>query len=261
MVTKGYNDHELGALLAGELAVVLEPGSVIGEEFGGPDPRLHLCNLVLDKLEFADGPAEGLTIPCILETRLERTLGKAHAQTRNHCPDFTQYVVQVLCSLAFDAEEVFPGDPALVQSTAAYARDLMERHSPTGPVVALLTGCLMEALFREINFATVRVLIKNNIRVVVPEGCAPAWWIYGMLAADADGLIEHCAAHGIETTRLWRRNDTYSCFRESAGTPLPGMDTVAGHAVFIPSGWWVTDSDRDTIAEQVIRFQQHHAAL
>jgi dTDP-4-amino-4,6-dideoxygalactose transaminase len=102
--------------------------------------------------------------------------------------------------------------------------------------------------------------VPGLTRVVVPEGCAPAWWIYGMLAADADGLIEHCAAHGIETTRLWRRNDTYSCFRESAGTPLPGMDTVAGHAVFIPSGWWVTDSDRDTIAEQVIRFQQHHAA-
>lgn len=72
---------------------------------------------------------------------------------------------------------VFPGAPALWQSTASYARMLLDRHRPTGPVVALLTGCLMEALFREINFATVRVLIENNVQVVVPEsqGCCGAF--------------------------------------------------------------------------------------
>jgi glycolate oxidase iron-sulfur subunit len=72
---------------------------------------------------------------------------------------------------------VFPGKPALAQSTSAYARSLMERYQPKGPTVALLTGCLMEALFREINFATVRVLVENNVRVVVPEeqGCCGAF--------------------------------------------------------------------------------------
>jgi glycolate oxidase iron-sulfur subunit len=72
---------------------------------------------------------------------------------------------------------IFPGRPAVVQSTAAYARKLMDRFQPNGPTVALLTGCLMEALFREINFATVRVLIHNNVRVVIPEdqGCCGAF--------------------------------------------------------------------------------------
>jgi glycolate oxidase iron-sulfur subunit len=65
---------------------------------------------------------------------------------------------------------VFPGVTPVFQSTAAYAKELMERYRPTGPRVALLTGCLMEALFREINFATVRVLVANNVQVVVPEG-------------------------------------------------------------------------------------------
>lgn len=65
---------------------------------------------------------------------------------------------------------LFPGRPAIFKSTADYARELVARRRPTGPAVALLTGCLMEALFREINFATVRVLVENNIRVVVPEG-------------------------------------------------------------------------------------------
>lgn len=64
---------------------------------------------------------------------------------------------------------LFPGRPAVIQSTSDYARSLMEKHRPTGQRVALLTGCLMESLFREINFATVRVLIENNVQVVIPQ--------------------------------------------------------------------------------------------
>ncbi|MCA9036136.1 MAG: (Fe-S)-binding protein [Planctomycetaceae bacterium] len=61
------------------------------------------------------------------------------------------------------------GAPATLMSTHAYADRLMKRHRPTGPRVALFTGCLMESVFREINFATVRVLIENNIQVIVPS--------------------------------------------------------------------------------------------
>jgi len=72
---------------------------------------------------------------------------------------------------------LFRGSPPVLQSTASYARALMERHRPTGPRVALLTGCLMEGLFREINAATVRVLIENNVQVFIPEsqGCCGAF--------------------------------------------------------------------------------------
>lgn len=71
---------------------------------------------------------------------------------------------------------LFRGEPAVAGSTAAYARWCMEKYQPTGPTVALLTGCLMEAVFRELNFATVRVLAKSNVRVVVPpgQGCCGA---------------------------------------------------------------------------------------
>jgi glycolate oxidase iron-sulfur subunit len=67
---------------------------------------------------------------------------------------------------------VFPGAPAVLRSSAGYAAKLMARHRPSGPKVALFTGCLMEGLFREINFATIRVLIANNVQVVVPRGQA-----------------------------------------------------------------------------------------
>ncbi len=62
-----------------------------------------------------------------------------------------------------------PGHPAVFQSSAEYARDLMNRYQPDGPVVVLQTGCLMDSVFREINFATIRVLIHNNVQVIVPE--------------------------------------------------------------------------------------------
>lgn len=71
---------------------------------------------------------------------------------------------------------LFPGRPAVFKSTAAYAHELVAEARPKGPVVAFLTGCLMEALFREINFATVRVLVRYGYRVIVPtrQGCCGA---------------------------------------------------------------------------------------
>ncbi|HET6423032.1 MAG TPA: (Fe-S)-binding protein, partial [Planctomycetaceae bacterium] len=87
---------------------------------------------------------------------------------------------------------VFPGQPSVTQSTADYAAWLMARRKPTGPKVALLTGCLMEALFREINFATVRVLIENNVQVIVPrdQGCCGAFQEHTGLDGVA-GLQDH----------------------------------------------------------------------
>lgn len=89
---------------------------------------------------------------------------------------------------------VFAGTPATSQSTIAYTRQLMEKHRPTGPRVAFLTGCLMESLFREINFATVRVLIENNVQVVIPpeQGCCGAF-------------LEHTGLEGIEELQTRNR--------------------------------------------------------
>ena len=90
---------------------------------------------------------------------------------------------------------VFQGDPAVLQSTSDYARQLMDRHRPNGPRVAFLTGCLMESLFREINFATVRVLIENNVQVVIPsdQGCCGAFQ-------------EHTGMGGVESLQACNRS-------------------------------------------------------
>lgn len=117
---------------------------------------------------------------------------------------------------------LFPGNPAILPSTASYAKQQMARHRPTGPRVALLTGCLMEALFREINFATVRVLIENNIQVVIPEGqgCCGAF-------------MEHAGLGGIEELRAANRRafsaaDVDVVVSNSAGCGLSLQKSLEG---------------------------------
>ena len=90
---------------------------------------------------------------------------------------------------------LFAGRPPVIESTAAYAQRLMNQYRPTGQRVAFLTGCLMEAVFREINFATIRVLIENNIQVIVPngQGCCGAFQ-------------EHLGLDGIEPLRDQNRS-------------------------------------------------------
>ena len=65
---------------------------------------------------------------------------------------------------------LFRGPAPVFESTSAYARRWVAAHNPSGPTVALLAGCLMDAVYREINFATIRVLVANGVRVVVPDG-------------------------------------------------------------------------------------------
>jgi len=100
---------------------------------------------------------------------------------------------------------VFSGKPAIALSSASYAKQLVKEKKPTGPTVALLTGCLMEAMFREINFATIRVLIDNNIRVVIPEsqGCCGAFHEHTGLPGTEELFAQNRAAFGgIEVDRV-----------------------------------------------------------
>ncbi len=96
---------------------------------------------------------------------------------------------------AIPHRQMFAGRPSITLTTAQYAQRLMAEHQPTGPRVALLTGCLMEAVFREINFATVRVLIENNVQVVIPgdQGCCGA-------------MQEHLGLDGVDALREQNRS-------------------------------------------------------
>lgn len=102
----------------------------------------------------------------------------------------------------------------------------------------------------------------QGVRILEPPlTCEPSWWVYGFLSSDPEGLIRFLALKGVEATRLWRRNDTYACFTGTMGKAHSGMDVVAKHAVFVPNGWWVSDKERETIAQHIVDFHQRPREL
>lgn len=115
---------------------------------------------------------------------------------------------------------MFKGKPPVFQSTAAYTRRLMEKHQPTGPKVSLLTGCLMEGAFREINFATVRTLIANNVQVIIAEDqvCCGA-------------VHEHAGLPGREELEEKNRRAFDSLDVELVLTNSAGCGLALGHAI------------------------------
>jgi glycolate oxidase iron-sulfur subunit len=118
--------------------------------------------------------------------------------------------------------KLFPGKPAVVLSTAGYAETLMKRRRPTGRRVALFTGCLMESVFREINFATVRVLVENNFQVVVPtdQACCGAFQHHTGLG-DTDPLDQR-------NREAFAIDDVDVVLTNSSGCGLALMKAFAG---------------------------------
>jgi dTDP-4-amino-4,6-dideoxygalactose transaminase len=81
-------------------------------------------------------------------------------------------------------------------------------------------------------------------------GARSAHWVYTLLAEDRPGLIRKLHGVGVAASQVHIRNDVYTCFERPSG-PLPGVDYFDSHTVSIPSGWWVTDQDRDLVAKSI----------
>lgn len=82
----------------------------------------------------------------------------------------------------------------------------------------------------------------------IPESAEPSYWFYTVLAEDRAGLQRHLDAHGIDASQAHRRNDLHTVFAASR-RELPGVDAFYSHMLHIPCGWWVTDADRERIAD------------
>ncbi|MBL9214238.1 MAG: (Fe-S)-binding protein [Opitutaceae bacterium] len=165
---------------------------------------------------------------------------------------------------------IFPGKPAVAQSTADYARIMMARHRPTGPMVAFLTGCLMEALFREINFATVRVLIENNVRVLVPagQGCCGALHEHTGLPGHKELAAQnHAAFAGIQVDRVVSNSAGCGLALSQSLTGTPVQDVLGflseigvkprtrqptNHRIFVDLPCHLVHGQRASISESIL---------
>lgn len=77
-----------------------------------------------------------------------------------------------------------------------------------------------------------------------------AYWIYTIKVDRRDDFMRRLTDAGIMVSRVHERNDMHTTVAEYH-TSLPQLDVFIDKMVCIPVGWWVTDEDRNHIAETI----------
>jgi perosamine synthetase len=80
------------------------------------------------------------------------------------------------------------------------------------------------------------------------ERAEPSYWFYTVLAERRDDLSRYLTEHGIGNSTVHKRNDLHSVFASSRRS-LPGLDMFYSRVLHIPCGWWISDEDREYIAD------------
>ena len=80
----------------------------------------------------------------------------------------------------------------------------------------------------------------------------PSYWFYTVLADRRDDLMNALSSRGIGCSLAHKRNDLHSVFKSSR-RDLPGVDSFYSRMLHIPCGWWVSDEDREYIADTIRR--------
>lgn len=83
-----------------------------------------------------------------------------------------------------------------------------------------------------------------------PSNIDSSYWIYTIKVEDRTNFIKHLKTHGIEASQVHKRCDGHSCVQEFRCF-LPGMDELEEQYCCIPCGWWVTNEDREYIADVI----------
>lgn len=80
-----------------------------------------------------------------------------------------------------------------------------------------------------------------------------AYWLYSIKVQDQDGFQDYMAKNGIMVSKVHVRNDIHTAFVPFRRN-LPGVDEFASTQMSIPVGWWVTEEDREKIADAVCKW-------
>jgi perosamine synthetase len=139
--------------------------------------------------------------------------------------------------------------------TAAGANNYMNRIA--GALGALQMECLPQLIerckcngrFFDAHLADVpgiQLLSRHDDRI-------PSHWVYCFRCERRDDLRAALRQAGIYASTVHIRNDIYSCFGNGPPADLPGVSQFEHTQLCIPSGWWVTDADREYIADTIRR--------
>ncbi len=97
------------------------------------------------------------------------------------------------------------------------------------------------------------IVSRNKNITCIPRNSdsESAYWIYTLLMNDPDmreHFVSHMNKHGIATNVVHVRNDNYSLFSPFKKN-LPGVDYFCSRMINIPCGWWLSDSEMNTIVK------------
>ncbi len=81
-------------------------------------------------------------------------------------------------------------------------------------------------------------------------GFDSAYWIYSLKVENQEGFMKAMADRGIAVSRVHERNDKHTAVKDFV-SPLPSLDEVIKEMICIPSGWWVTNEDREYIVKSI----------
>ena len=84
-----------------------------------------------------------------------------------------------------------------------------------------------------------------------PDGKS-SYWLYTIHVKNRDEVMRKLNEAGIMSSKVHARNDTHSMFNEYR-TELPNAEKFNQSHLCIPVGWWVSDEDREYIADTVIK--------
>ena len=81
-----------------------------------------------------------------------------------------------------------------------------------------------------------------------------AYWLYTILVDDRLDFMKEMTDAGIVVSQVHSRNDEHTMMKDFR-TALPGVDSFIAKQVSIPVGWWITDEQREFIADTIIRLR------
>jgi len=89
-----------------------------------------------------------------------------------------------------------------------------------------------------------------------PEGIVSSYWLFTIRVEDRESFRNHMECAGIQTSQVHTRCDAHTSMENLRSHPLPGVDTFAAEQISIPVGWWVTEDDREYVAEEVRKWSR-----
>ena len=90
----------------------------------------------------------------------------------------------------------------------------------------------------------------RNVRGLTPahvcSDAEPTYWLYTLLADDAEAIERLMTSVGVSASKLHRPNHLHSVFAPYR-RPMPGLERFYSRLVHLPCGWWITEADREKI--------------